>query len=178
MATFHPFQYLPFELRARIWRLTVEPRTVEVRVFYTTSHVPKITRKSTKAPRSRRVSVPHMTSSTPVSAPVQTCRETRNLGLYRQAFSELASSEPRHIWLNMDIDMVSIGTTVFGAFKPVAHLIKRLRFERRNGDDGFYYFESKEIRSFENAKEIHVLCPDGIESWHKASEEHYFPCGP
>jgi hypothetical protein len=31
-ATFHPFPRLPFELRAYIWELTVEPRIVEVRV--------------------------------------------------------------------------------------------------------------------------------------------------
>ena len=74
--------------------------------------------------------------------------------------------------------MVSIGTSLFEAFKPVARLIRRLRFERQIGSEGFYYLEANEIRSFANAKEIHVLCPEGIESWHKAAEEHYFPCGP
>lgn len=63
------------------------------------------------------------------------------------------------------------------SFKPVAHLIKRLKFERENSCESFYYFEAKEIRNFANAKEIHVICGDGIEAWHQASSEHHWPCG-
>ncbi|KAL2136766.1 hypothetical protein VTI74DRAFT_1807 [Chaetomium olivicolor] len=174
MTTFHPFPRLPFELRARIWELTVEPRTVEVRVLHKRTLVPD------GAPSGEgriEVRAPCLFSSTPVPAALHSCREARNLGLYQQAFSELSIYETRYVWLNLEIDMISIGTCAFDAFKPVAHLIRRLKFERRYGDEGFYYFEATNIRSFVNAKEIHVVCPDGIESWHEASKENYFPCG-
>ncbi len=69
------------------------------------------------------------------------------------------------------IDMASISGP------PCLKPSNQLPISRKNGDESFYYFESKEIRSFTNAKKIYVLCLEEIESWHKASEEHYFPCG-
>ncbi|GAB1317043.1 2EXR domain-containing protein [Madurella fahalii] len=173
MATFHPFPRLPFEIRARIWESTVEPRTVQLRIVYTKTLV-RDSAGSGDGPR--EVCVQHLLSSTPVPAALHTCRETRNLGLYQQAFSELSPSETRYVWLNLEIDMISIGTSPFEAFKPVAHLIRRLSFERNNGDEFSYYFEARELHSFVNVREIHVVCPEGIEAWHEARKEHYFPC--
>ncbi|KND87881.1 hypothetical protein TOPH_07527 [Tolypocladium ophioglossoides CBS 100239] len=71
MATFYLFPRLPFELRARIWELTVEPRTVEV---------------GFKRSKGTYGLVLHVASSTPVSAVLQACHEARNQGLYQQAF--------------------------------------------------------------------------------------------
>ncbi len=107
MSTFYPFPRLPTELRTHIWALTVEPRVVEVRV------VPENT-----------LEVQRLVSPTPVPAILQTCQEARNLGLYKQAFSEVtatkvnaaAGAESRYVWLNLDIDMVSIRKTWFEAF--------------------------------------------------------------
>jgi hypothetical protein len=179
MATFRPFPCLPFELRARVWELTVEPRTVEVRILDDREETPLAPsgggrrRKAKRRPR-RLV---RLASSTPVPTALQACREARNLGLYQQAFSELSTAETRYVWLNLEIDIVSIATCEFSSFKPVAHLIRRLRFEREIGNDYFYYSEARELRSFVNAKEIHVVCIDSIESWHEASKEHCWPCG-
>ncbi|XDG05348.1 hypothetical protein ABKA04_004963 [Annulohypoxylon sp. FPYF3050] len=167
MSTFHPFPLLPAEIRALIWTMTVEPRIVEVRV------VPD-----------NPLRVQRLVSSTPVPAILQTCQEARNLGLYKQAFSELtatkinaaAGEESRYVWLNLDIDMVSIGKTTFGAFESVALSIKRLRFERENSDDWFYHFEVKQLQKWVNTEEIHVVCEDGMEAWHQASYEHWWPC--
>ncbi|KAI0000738.1 hypothetical protein F4779DRAFT_635568 [Xylariaceae sp. FL0662B] len=167
MSTFHPFPRLPTELRVCIWALTVEPRIVEVRV------VPDNPRE-----------VHRLVSPTPVPAILQTCQEARSLGLYEQAFSEIAATEvnaaagaeSRYVWLNLDIDMVSIGTTLFRAFVPVALSIKRLRFERENSDDSFYHFEARELRTWVNTEEIHVVCQDGMGAWHGASYDHSWPC--
>ncbi|KAF2809811.1 uncharacterized protein BDZ99DRAFT_36873 [Mytilinidion resinicola] len=167
MATFHPFPRLPVELRARIWEMTVEPRTVEIRLAH-----------------AAQPSICHLFSSTPVPATLQACHEARTHGLYQQAFSEIYYQVPsdgaewRYVWLNLDIDMISIGQTSFFVFKSVAPTIKRLKFERENSDEGFYHWESSEIRDFVNVKEIHVVCADGMGAWHKATYEHYFPCGP
>ncbi|KAI4867115.1 hypothetical protein F4820DRAFT_230088 [Hypoxylon rubiginosum] len=167
MSIFHPFPRLPTELRVHIWALTVEPRVVEVRVV---PHNPGTVQK--------------LVSLTPVPAILQTCREARNLGLYKQAFSEVtatkanaaAGAESRYVWLNLDIDMVSIGKTSFRAFAPVALSIKRLRFERENSDESFYHFEARELRAWVNTEEIHVVCEDWMEAWHGASHEHPWPC--
>ncbi|KAI1656645.1 hypothetical protein F4813DRAFT_119553 [Daldinia decipiens] len=169
MFTFYPFPRLPAELRLCIWALTVEPRIVEVRV------VPD-----------NPLKVQRLVSPTPVPAMLQTCQEARNLGLYKQAFFEVpatkakaaAGEESRYVWLNLDIDMVSIGKTWFRNFAPVALSIKRLRFERENSDEWFYHFESKELRDWVNTEEIHVVCGDGMEAWHGASYEHPWPCAP
>lgn len=176
MTTFHLFPRLPFELRTRVWELTVEPRIVELRIVSKRTTLPESAR-SEDGPRESWVTVQRLLSPTPVPAVLQTCREARNMGLYQQAFSELSSSEMRYVWLNLEIDMISIGTSGFAAFKPVAHLIRRLRFERENGDESFYYFEARELHSFVNAKEIHVVCPEGIEAWYEARKDHHFPCG-
>ena len=90
MTTFHLFPFLPFELRAQIWEMTVEPRTVEVSVV-------SYTLMDATAPpdwrgiRQRRASRP--VSPTPVPATLHVCQEARNLRLYQQAFSELDDSK-------------------------------------------------------------------------------------
>ncbi|RYP50302.1 hypothetical protein DL768_004155 [Monosporascus sp. mg162] len=174
MTTFHPFPRLPPELRARIWELTIEPRTVEVRIVHKDPIVPP------DALSENRRSVSHMVSLTPVPATLQACQEARNQGLYQQAFSEIAGSDDvgrRYIWLNLEIDMISIGTTAFSHFTPVAPIIKRLKFEREISNEYYYHWESEALLDFVNVKEIHVVCADGMRAWHGTSEEHYWPCG-
>ena len=173
MATFHPFPRLPAELRAQIWQMTVEPRIVGV-CFKTKRELGR-----------RPFSV--LTSSTYVPAPLQTCQEARNARLYQRCFSDLAirygypeDAERRYIWLNLDIDMVSIGNTDLGAFRPSAHLIKRLRFTRDNTDEDWCRgLECDELQHFTNVSEIHVvLCENGdFENWHGASDDYIWNCG-
>jgi hypothetical protein len=163
MRTFHPFPYLPFELRARIWELTVEPRTVEVR---------------TESSRGIQV----LSSSTPVPAILHTCQQARNQRLYEKAFSGLLPySESRYVWVNLDIDTISIGTTGFSCFKNEGHLIRRLKFERENSasynGEYFYRTEVHDLALFMNVEEIYVVCVDGLIAWWGAVEEHWFPCG-
>jgi hypothetical protein len=129
-------------------------------------------------------------SPTPVPATLHTCQEARRQGLYQQVFSELAAqlgglsdAEPRYVYLNLDIDMVSIGKTELSLFKPVAHLIRRLRFTRGHcGDDYMWEYwerwESQEVGTFKNTTEIHVVCERGnFWDWCGSSEDIYWPCG-
>ncbi|KFY62295.1 hypothetical protein V496_04649 [Pseudogymnoascus sp. VKM F-4515 (FW-2607)] len=145
MATFTTFNNLPFEIRARIWELTVEPRTVEVHLLWKDFD-------------------PRLVSTTPMPAPLQACREARNMGLCKRAFSEIGTAD-RYVWLNLDIDMVSIGTVPFLVLERVAPMIKRLKFERKNQDEYWWYFESGGIEDFVNAEEIHVIYADGFKKW-------------
>jgi hypothetical protein len=87
-------------------------------------------------------------------------------------------SEWRYVWLNWDIDMVDIGTSEFRYFEPVATQIKRLKFERENGDEFFYNTEKSELMKFVNVEEIHVDCADGFWMWGEAVYDHPWPCGP
>jgi hypothetical protein len=111
---------------------------------------------------------------------LQTCQEARNHGLYKKVFSELSISngeESRYVWANFDVDIIDIGETPFECYKLVASSIQRLKFERKNSDEGFYHIEAKELNMFTNLKEVYVVCADGIRAWWYAGEEHYWPCG-
>jgi hypothetical protein len=162
MAAFHLFPHLPFELRARIWELTVEPRTVDVREKREYGSWGKLL---------------HVISSTPVPAVLQACHEARNQGLYQQAFNISSVVERRYVWVNFEIDMISIGAhTWFDTFEPAERLLfRRLTFEREN-DESFFHFQSHKLREFSNLEEIHVICVDGLMAWQDAWECCPWPC--
>lgn len=61
----------------QIWEMSVEPRTVAIRVAY-------------EGPTK---SDPRLRSSTPAPAVLSVCREARNHGLYQKAFFERADSQ-------------------------------------------------------------------------------------
>jgi hypothetical protein len=154
-----------------IWKSTVEPRTVEVRV-----------------PPDRKGKVAHLICLTPVPAPLQTCREARNLGLYKQAFSEVEEAacpdgtEPRYVWVNLEIDIISIGRTLFCAFQPVALSIRRLKFARNVSSfmvamQPIFLFEARELRDFSNAEDVYVECEDGLYRWYRLADRILWPCG-
>ncbi|KFY52611.1 hypothetical protein V496_08316 [Pseudogymnoascus sp. VKM F-4515 (FW-2607)] len=178
MATFND---LPFEIRAMIWKATVEPRTVEVRVLF----------DETAPDRTRKVS--HMFSPTPVPAPLQTCREARSLGLYRKAFAEVEiaaacchpdnpreykldeaaaftdGAEWRYVWLNLEIDIVSIGPSELYWFE-VALSIRRLKLERETCSE-FYEWEIDGLCGFVNVEEVYIVCTSGMEMWHGTTDD-------
>ncbi|KAH7311955.1 hypothetical protein BKA65DRAFT_158080 [Rhexocercosporidium sp. MPI-PUGE-AT-0058] len=182
------FQHLSFELRARIWELTVEPRIVEVHVVY---HHP-----NKQLPPMR-----HLRSSTSAPAQLQTCREARehltrhpNVRYwYEKAFSEITTTpyegfdpvpeddpqRERYVWLNFDNDMVSIGDTDLSDFRAVAYQVRRLRLERALSCEYFCHTESLLIGNlFRNLVEIHLVCLEGIRSGYMAAEDLNCPCGP
>ncbi|PKX89208.1 2EXR domain-containing protein [Aspergillus novofumigatus IBT 16806] len=162
MAAFHLFPRLPFELRARIWELTVEPRTVEMREKREYGSWGKLL---------------HVTSSTPVPAVLQACHEARNQGLYQKAFNFSAGVEPRYVWVNFKIDMISIGHSWFNSIDLAERLlIRRLTFEREN-DESFFHFRSHELYElYPNLEEIHVICEDGLLAWQDAWRYCPWPC--
>jgi hypothetical protein len=116
-------------------------------------------------------------SSTPVPAVLQACHEARNQGLYQQAFNISSVVERRYVWVNFEIDMISIGAdTWFDTFEPAERLLfRRLTFERENGES-FFHFQSHKLREFSNLEEIHVICVDGLMAWQDAWEYVYWPC--
>ncbi|KAL5353300.1 hypothetical protein ACLOAV_001336 [Pseudogymnoascus australis] len=164
MATFND---LPFEVRAMIWKATVEPRTVEGRVLQNGEGLAYV-------------------FPTPVPAPLQTCREAKSLGLYKKAFAEVEivaacchpdnpreykldeaaaftdGAEWRYIWLNLEIDIVSIGPSDLYWFEEVALSIRRLKFERETRSE-FYEWEIDDLYGFVNVEEVYIVCTGGME---------------
>jgi hypothetical protein len=165
MSTFYPFPRLPAELRDQIWEMIVSPRTVDVRVYSDHSFTLQLA------------------SSTPVPAILHTCREARSHGCYQRAFSELDSSpktERRYVWINLAIDIVSIGSSYIEQFSSVALSIQRLKFARANDDDFWFHSESRKLRLFTNMREFYIVCVDGIYEWVGAVKDGNFPwpCAP
>ncbi|CAN9343449.1 unnamed protein product [Alternaria alternata] len=190
MATFHLFPRLPAELRLRVWELTVEPRTVKV--GFKSRYEGELWQTTA------------LYSKTPIPAPLQTCRESRNAGLYQRCFSELCvlnsnrknaqkkyrrdgyvwEGQYSYVWCNLDIDMIYIDGWLFEDFESIAHLIKRLKFWRNM--DEFWRRPAgpgpgpgcDALRWFKNVSEIHVVLDesDDFASWHGTSYEDPWPC--
>lgn len=70
----------------QIWEMTVEPRTINVRVK---DHEWRITDENLDEKRPP----PYLASSTPAPAALHVCREAREHGLYQKGFSEVASPQ-------------------------------------------------------------------------------------
>lgn len=89
----------------------------------------------------------------------------------------------RHVWLNLDIDIVDIGKSRLEDFEPVAESIHRLRLEREYSaldySENFYDYEIRELRRFVNLKELYFVCADDLYSWEDMLEDYgyYCPCG-
>lgn len=75
------------------------------------------------------------------------------------------------------MDIVDIGTSLLKHYKPVAHLIHRLKIEREMKSEWFYYSEIFDVEDFVNLKEIYIVPSDGLSACVGATEEHYWPCG-
>lgn len=177
MSTFHPFPHLPYELRMQVWKMTVEPRTVEIRVggFYKDLG-PQIEGKPVD-----RQYVQYLVNMTPVPGPLQTCREARNLGLYQRSMSELSDltgDEKQYVWLNLDIDLIYFGGGGLAKFNQVAPSVKRLKLVREISEEWFYQEGVSEFRHFVNLEEVHIVCKDRMRAWHMSTRDHYWPCGP
>ncbi|EEU34968.1 uncharacterized protein NECHADRAFT_37386 [Fusarium vanettenii 77-13-4] len=157
MATFHPFSRLPFEIRTIIWQMTVEPRQVELRI----NRPPGIFRTLSAM------------STTPVPAVMQVCHEARNLGLYQREFT--FGDEPRYLWVNLEIDLISIGKTSFRQLGDDRRIIRRIKCQRENSTN-FFNSALREIKEFTNLNEMHIVCEDGLLAWQDAWEYLPWPC--
>ncbi|KAK0737053.1 hypothetical protein B0T21DRAFT_438074, partial [Apiosordaria backusii] len=180
--TLHPSPLLPSELRVHIWRLTIQPRTVEIN----TQHPP------------RTEEVITLKTLTPVPPVLQACHESRSELIrsgYTTGYSELTplgqfqgdvpppSEQRRYVWINWEIDTLNIGQgghdQVFTLkdYAPIAPLVRKLTFARENTDEAYYHFEAHELHVFENTKRIYVVCQDGFGAWYDAAEVRFWPCG-
>ncbi|KAK5996068.1 hypothetical protein PT974_04495 [Cladobotryum mycophilum] len=162
------FSHLPLELRSLIWTFTIEPcRTVEVRFKH--GLIPD---GSGRPPG--RWSALYATSPTPVPAALHTCREARSViaHKYERAFTD--GAEPRYVWVNFDLDIISIDKSYFASVKPEAPRIRRLKFAREMSEY-YFYDERYELEMFSNLLELIVVRHDPELLWDDPNEEVYWP---
>lgn len=111
-----------------MWKLIAEPRTVDV-------HFTKEVEVGSEFDRDAGWCITRETyvaSRTQIPAIVQVCREARQSGVYRQLFSELKDvvyhgGRDRYLWLNLEVDMIDIGSACLTGFIPVLDSIQRLK---------------------------------------------------
>jgi hypothetical protein len=119
----------------------------------------------------------HLTSST-VPAVLQTCREARNQGLYHQVSLD-GENQPlndhRYVWLNLNIDMIHIGTWNMAYFLPLASSIRRLKLSRSIPRE--FDHELDLVSRFVNAGEVHLVCLGGFIDWGEEVDAVNWPCG-
>ena len=194
MTTFHPFPRLPLELREQIWKDTVEPRTVDVRrvregtqrygQLVSSTPIPAILQSCREARNLglyERVffevaAVKKFKGNNAPEIAVErffTPDEQEEEGPKKVGSPD---TEQRYVWLDLDIDMVDIGASKFCNYKSIASAVKRLKFERENGDEYFYHTESNELLKFVSVEEIHIVCADGFWMWAGAIDDHAWPC--
>jgi hypothetical protein len=77
------------------------------------------------------------------------------------------------VWLNLDIDTISIGKTHPLYYKLVGHQIKRLKFERKY----LPFTQGYSLRLFPNLKELHIVAMEGIWRWYCDWERIHWSCG-
>ncbi|KAK7984707.1 hypothetical protein PG996_006055 [Apiospora saccharicola] len=127
-----------------------------------------------------------------VPAALHTCREARSLGLYQRDGSEVFATfaalsaegvtiliEPKfppYLWLNWDIDIVSVRTTPLHLLLPVAPRVKRLRLERHDTAADFFRSEGDHLAEFVNVEEIQIVCVGELRRWGEAGEKYLWPC--
>lgn len=120
----------------------------------------------------------HIVSST-IPPAVHACREARNHGLYHRVSltADSLHAEQRYVWLNLDIDLINIGTSFLAYFHPIAPEIKRLKLSRENSDEYWSVYEKDFLSMFINVEKIYVVCIDGFWTWADDSVYNYtWPC--
>ena len=104
-----------------------------------------------------------------MSAPLHTCCEARNEGLYQKPFTELADPQgigQQYVWLNLDIDVISIGNIPARYYRPVMSLVQRVNLDREYTE----YWSCEDFDNFcgfTNVKEIHLVPLEGLWVWHR-----------
>ncbi|QPH16080.1 hypothetical protein C2857_000627 [Epichloe festucae Fl1] len=179
--TFHPFPRLPFELRARIWVLTVEPRTVPVTCWIGHRRANEVNRYpdfyNWRVDLNIEAMKPgllakHFASTLPLSRSL-----ALDLKLYEKLILEPGSTAS-YAWVNFDMDTIDIGENeLYERFIHCANKIRRLKFKASIRSEEWFCFESQNLSHFNNLLECFVVTEHNIFDW--AGAKFYRPrCNP
>lgn len=111
----------------------------------------------------------------PVPTAFHTCRESRSavVSNYERAFTYGAGE--RYIWVNFDLDIISIDDTYFERLEPEALRIRQLMFSRDITEE-FVEDEIDTMAMFSNAQEIIVECNANVWHWYDYDKTRKWPC--
>lgn len=159
MSTFHQFSLLPTELQLQIWQAAVATRYLCVVKKQVGNH-----------PEYKNWPIYNYVLDPTLSPPalVHTCRESRNLGLYRKAFL----SGTRYHWVNFDLDILQIKFTHIRELEsPDTALVKHVRVEvkvdgRGNEDEEWlYYIQRHVVNNFSDVRTFEFLVDEDLIRW-------------
>ncbi|KID93727.1 hypothetical protein MAJ_10325, partial [Metarhizium majus ARSEF 297] len=153
MATFHPFPRLPFELRAMVWALAAEPRTVQIKAEYDQNMEPEDYELHPS------LYIEHLFSPTPMPAVLHACRESRKQSPYEKLFYS-QETESCYVWVNFDLDMLDVGIGYLDFLFLNKSRVRRLKFQYEEVRDFEWETEDFEDWQFENLVECHVVVTD------------------
>jgi hypothetical protein len=146
---FDLFPRLPAELRIRVWELAAFPRLV---------HLP-LDQSQTPESRSPRG---YVQSPTPCPSILHVCRESRQHARYQRAF--LYGADIQYIWLNFDVDVVSVSFDDFinDTLKHFRSQIRRLRVavDYDSSYDIFCYYAYDLLQDHTRLNELHIFVTD------------------
>ncbi|KAH7025062.1 uncharacterized protein B0I36DRAFT_366958 [Microdochium trichocladiopsis] len=196
--TFHAFLSLPTELRIQIWRNTVHPRILHMCRKEDVALEPLEESAHKGAESSTHLSsgyqercVTYLATTTPIPPVMQVSREARRLGLYQRAWVQSDCEKnpddgehderlrllpwQRYIWVNWDIDILSIGSLPLESLQPCTPLIRRLCLSREVGDE-WRYKQDSGLQDFASLEEIYVECDTLLWYWSETLKNRSWPC--
>lgn len=157
--SFTLFMYLPFELRARVWELAVEPRTVKVGPYQKPPSYDLATGEMGEIP------VPSL-GAIPVPAIVQVCREARRQGPYQTIFENLnfvstESAKRRHVWFSPEFDLLEVEHISTCSHMEFAPQVRRLKLVRKFPCAPDFVL----LQKCTNLKELHLVPRHSAYDW-------------
>ncbi|KAJ2978151.1 hypothetical protein NQ176_g3980 [Zarea fungicola] len=159
------FNSLPPELREHVWRQTIEPRTVQLHFAWTHSEGWDVKDKA----------LSHVSSPTPVPPVLQVNQEARRATkqYYARAFEN--GHTPRYVWVNWDLDIISIGQEHLRVILPKDRLLIQRLMLARHLHEIIFSDEQKTLLLFENTVEVFIQCIDSTMDWAHADTLSW-PC--
>lgn len=192
--TFHLFGQLPPEIRARIWRHTVEPRTLSVAAWVGNQRAEAMNashatqgegwERDLAAAQTRKTALPKelYAVALPKPAVLDVCREVRALGLYEKMILTPGSSAS-YAWVNYDVDILELEDEEepYTRYRHCGHLVRRLRL--RIDPDNEYWSRNQSYGlklTFSNLRECFVVMGEDARIWDWSGYRcgQYFSCDP
>lgn len=160
------FATLPLELREHIWRQTIEPRTVQLHFAWTRSEGWDVKDKA----------LSHVSSPTPIPPVLHVSQESRRATehYYTRAFEN--GHRPRYVWVNWDLDIISIGQERLRVILPKDRLLIQKLMLARHLQEILFSDEQKTLLLFENTVQVFIQCIDSPMDWAHANTTLAWPC--
>lgn len=195
--TFHLFSELPPEIRARIWRHTVEPRIVPVTCWVGNKRAEQVSlavsgdvwekaladyRQGAQTNASMKTKLPlELYARSPLKpAVLDACRESRGLGLYEKMILTPGSSAS-YAWVNYDVDIIYLKDhdEPYTRLRNCGSRVRRLKIKVDVTDEFWDRNRSSGLKfTFSQLKECFVVMrgEGRIWFWRTKDNHNYISC--